>query len=262
MSLPSPEALLSEVPGYAGASLRPFGTGSANALYLIEPSEPEALLRLHDSGARMSADRRREHSIWRQAADAGLSPDLYHWDAAHRFAVAQRWGRRADRLAPHAAVCTLAGFHRLPIDAAPLDYASSLDNQAQQWQQRMLASRLSPGMTHHDPGRGNWLRQGEELRLIDFEYAGFGHPLWDLACLMLEWPNMAEAARLYYRVQGLEADGGEELALQAAGHLYLLTCLRWCDQALQQGGEPRLIQGWTRRYRQQLAAGPESLLTL
>ncbi|WP_417346785.1 phosphotransferase [Ferrimonas sp.] len=262
MSLPSPDTLLSEVPAYAGATLRPFGTGSANALYLIQPSDPQALLRVHDRGARMSADRRLERSIWHQAADAGLAPGLYHWDPDHRFAVAQRWGSRADSLTPQAAVRTLVGFHQLPIDVGLLDYATSLGVDAQAWQQQMLSSKLPPGMTHHDPSRGNWLSQGQELRLIDFEYAGFGHPLWDLACLMLEWPEMADAAKSYYQARKVVTDPTEERALRAAGHLYLLTSLQWCEQALQQGGEPQLIQGWAHRYRQLLVAGPETLLSL
>ncbi|BDY04789.1 phosphotransferase [Ferrimonas sp. YFM] len=262
MSLPSPDTLLSEVPEYAGASLRPFGTGSANALYLIQPSDPEALLRVHDSGARMSADRRLEQTIWRQAADAGLSPALYYWDPAHRFAVTQRWGARADTLTPDAAARTLLAFHRLPIDVGVVDYASALDTDALVWQQQMLSSRLAPGMTHHDPSLGNWLSQGQQLRLIDFEYAGFGHPLWDLACLMLEWPAMAEAGRCYYFAQGVEPDSTEAKALHAAGYLYLRTSLNWCELALQQGGEQTLLLNWAQRYRHLLNTGLESLLTL
>lgn len=248
MSLPSPDTLLSEVPAYAGATLRSFGTGSANALYLIEPSDPEALLRVHDSGARMRADRRLEQSIWRQAADAGLAPGLYYWDAANRFAVTQRWGTGADCLIPDAAARILAGFHRLPIEVGTVDYAASLGTEARAWQQQMLSSQLTPGMTHHDPGRGNWLVQADELRLIDFEYAGFGHPLWDLACLMLEWPDMGGAVSLYYRLRGTPFTQAERRALEGAGQLYLQTCLAWCQDALVAGGDAELLSRWRQRY--------------
>lgn len=39
-------------------------------------------------------------------------------------------------------------------------------------------------LCHLDPVPANWLYTAEGLKLLDWEYAGFGHPLWDLAALL------------------------------------------------------------------------------
>ena len=39
-------------------------------------------------------------------------------------------------------------------------------------------------LCHLDPVPANWLYTAEGLKLLDWEYAGLGHPLWDLAALM------------------------------------------------------------------------------
>lgn len=36
---------------------------------------------------------------------------------------------------------------------------------------------------HMDPTLGNWIKTGRGLQLVDWEYAGVGHPLWDLAAI-------------------------------------------------------------------------------
>ncbi len=38
-------------------------------------------------------------------------------------------------------------------------------------------------LCHLDPVLSNWLYTAEGLKLLDWEYAGLGHPLWDLAAL-------------------------------------------------------------------------------
>lgn len=39
-------------------------------------------------------------------------------------------------------------------------------------------------LCHFDPVPANWLYTAEGLQLLDWEYAGLGHPLWDLAALL------------------------------------------------------------------------------
>ena len=39
-------------------------------------------------------------------------------------------------------------------------------------------------LCHLDPVPANWLYTAEGLKLLDWEYAGLGHPLWDLAALL------------------------------------------------------------------------------
>lgn len=44
-------------------------------------------------------------------------------------------------------------------------------------------------LCHMDPVLANWLYTATGLQLLDWEYAGFGHPLWDLAAL---WQGIKE----------------------------------------------------------------------
>ena len=49
---------------------------------------------------------------------------------------------------------------------------------------RVLSRRIAPFrvvLCHNDMMPGNWIDQGERLWLIDWEYSGAGHPLFDLA---------------------------------------------------------------------------------
>lgn len=39
-------------------------------------------------------------------------------------------------------------------------------------------------LCHFDPVPANWLYTAEGLKLLDWEYAGLGHPFWDLAALL------------------------------------------------------------------------------
>ena len=48
----------------------------------------------------------------------------------------------------------------------------------------VLSRRIAPFrvvLCHNDMMPGNWIDQGERLWLIDWEYSGAGHPLFDLA---------------------------------------------------------------------------------
>ncbi|SDJ66855.1 Phosphotransferase enzyme family protein [Ferrimonas sediminum] len=255
-----PETLLHRLKGYEHFSLRPFDRGSANGLFEVIGPAQETLMRVHDTWATMGVDRGREAALWHLACQQRLAPELIHWDPAHRFCVMRRWGQAADTLPPSEAISVLLAFHRLPAAPAPWDYAANLCSErwpaAKQWQAQLLASALSAGLCHHDPGRGNWLCRHGALRLIDFEYAGWGHPLWDLACLDVEWG--AEVGSLvlkgYYAALGLTLNDAEYRALASARRLYLATSIDWCRQAMEQGGDLAQLQTWLSRYQQLLGA--------
>ena len=40
---------------------------------------------------------------------------------------------------------------------------------------------FTPSLCHMDPNPSNWILNGKELHLIDWEYAALGNPAWDLA---------------------------------------------------------------------------------
>lgn len=253
-----PEAMLRQLKGYERFSLRPFARGSANSLFEVIGPAQATLMRVHDAWVCMGVDRDRESTVWQLAGQQGLAPQLIHWDSAHRFCLMRRWGQAADTLPPANATALLLAFHHLPAAPQPWDYAAGLGAEcwpmARQWQTHLLASALPAGLCHHDPGRGNWLCQDGELRLIDFEYAGWGHPLWDLACLEVEWgPEIATAVRQgYYAALGLPLNDIELRALACARRLYLATGIDWCQQAMDQGGDSAQLQPWLSRYQRLL----------
>ena len=45
-----------------------------------------------------------------------------------------------------------------------------------------------------DPTLSNWLSTQQGLRLLDWEYAGIGHPFWDVAALAIN-PGLSEQQR-------------------------------------------------------------------
>ncbi|WP_198852877.1 phosphotransferase [Alicyclobacillus sp. SO9] len=52
-------------------------------------------------------------------------------------------------------------------------------------------------VTHGDPHLGNWLVRGEELRMVDWEYAGLSVPQRDIAIFLQDIPNLKEQQTLY-----------------------------------------------------------------
>lgn len=252
---------------FKGTNLVPFAAGTANTLYQLEGHD--LLLRLHNQQLSMTDDCAREYATFAESAQLGLAPKLVHLDEHHRFSIIERFGRSASVL-PIEAAETLLRFHQQVTESlaprfggATFDYPSLLldpDRQikAKIWQQRMLQSRLRPCWCHYDLGPGNWLVQakssGLTLRLIDFEYSNWGHPWWDLACLLCEWP-MDEADAIvsrYLQLNQLTMTDREQQARGAAVALYLAVSLQWCDGALAQAKsktQQQLLQTRRRHYQ-------------
>ncbi|HOB37353.1 MAG: phosphotransferase family protein [Clostridiales bacterium] len=69
---------------------------------------------------------------------------------------------------------------------------------------------------HNDPLCENWLRCGERMYLIDWEYAGMNDPMWDLADLSIEaWYDDALDSELLSAYFGRKPDANEILRFNA-----------------------------------------------
>ncbi len=81
-------------------------------------------------------------------------------------------------------------------------------------------------LCHRDLALENILvsgKHGKDMYIIDFEYAGFAHPIWETASFILE-SGMDETARLQFA----EASGlGEESALQRLWEMESLVDYVW-----------------------------------
>ncbi|MGE3172004.1 MAG: phosphotransferase [Planctomycetota bacterium] len=87
-----------------------------------------------------------------------------------------------------------------------------------------LEARMAPFVPtfcHNDLMPGNLMDDGQRIAVIDWEYAGFGHPLFDLAGLSSNCELTAEQDRELLRCHGDDGDAahGQFLVLKAMAAL-------------------------------------------
>ncbi len=266
----SPEQALALIPGMSGDyRLQPLAGGHSNPVWRVDSAAGPRLLRLHPRQQQRAINREAEHWAWQQAAAAGLAPRLYHWDPHHRFSLSHylqgaalaNHGVNPAQVAPLAAL--LAQLHRLDGHRLPRhDYAAlalsaltmlphpdpqlqRLGQQASHWQQQLWQLGPAACLCHHDPSPANILDDGQQLWLLDFEYAALGSPLFDLAAISADWPEPERQALLQAYCQHAELAAFNPLAVTAAQALYLLLSLLWWL------GQPAHSQT-SQRLRQQL----------
>lgn len=248
----SPKQALALIPCLnAEYQLHPLLGGHSNTVWRIDSAAGSYLLRLHSRQQQRAINRDAEHWAWQQAAAAGIAPQIHHWDPHHRFSLSQYLnasplapeGVSADKLA--ALVELISKLHQLDSHKLKChDYAAlalsahsmqpcqepwlrQLCRQASHWQQLLWQLGPEPCLCHHDPRPANILDDGQQLWLIDFEYAALGSPLFDLAALSGDWPEaQQQALRLAYCQQTQRAEF-PPLVVAAAQALYLLLSLLW-----------------------------------
>lgn len=177
---------------------------SSNATYQVQHQGRHYCLRLHN--AQLERDREQEFRIWQRLATIQLMPTLYRFTPS--FSLSQ-WLPQASpaeptpeqaltllqQLAAQTPWACAAGCHHVDyrllyqLDAVEvtqliLQLPDTVDwrQQVSDWLADYHGSRLSAAFVHQDLP-GNILQQGGRLWLIDVEYAGLGHPYWDLAAL-------------------------------------------------------------------------------
>jgi len=200
-------AALAAVPGFAAALVhKRLSAGPTNQSWLIELGGSCYVLRLDlPEAQRLGLDRAGEAAVRELAAAAGLTPEAVHSDRAagifvRRFEPGRSWQpadlRNPRKLKRLAAI--LRSLHRLPADgpgfapfAAMQRYAEQLGSaKAREFvaRARPIRDALSedpfrPSLCHNDLVCEN-IVEGERLQLIDWEYAGQGDPLFDLAVVI------------------------------------------------------------------------------
>jgi thiamine kinase-like enzyme len=198
--------ILSRLRGMQEATLgRCLADGPTNTTYLVQRGCERFVLRL-DKGATRSLglDRANERAVCATLASAGLTPGYLHFDVVGgvclRPYVAGRTVDPADlknpgflgRLAE-----VLRRLHALAVVGGPFDATAAAGRYAEKLsspQARALAERVAataqairqygaaPVLCHNDLVAENMLETAERgLLLIDWEYAGVGDPLFDLA---------------------------------------------------------------------------------
>jgi len=207
----NPARLPPEIPelGRLGYIRRLSGGGGWNETRLAARGEERFVVRFDTPAARrLGLDRTAELSVLRSIQGRGLGPELVFADLRQGLLVT-RWlpGRtctpgslRNPRLLRHLGT-TLRRLHETvpsPPNVAPLDLARSVHRYASlvggvRARRKARAAcrslraaaghRRKPALCHNDPVAQNILR-GPALRLIDWEFACPGDPLFDLAVVI------------------------------------------------------------------------------
>ena len=210
--------------------------GLSNASYFATDGRTKAVVRFGEDYPFHHVFRAREVMATRAAAEAGFAPEVLHTGPGMmvlRFIEAATFepaDMRAniDRIAP-----LIRRFHReMPhhVSGAAFifwpfavirDYALTLKKGNSRFTDRLaefvdLANRLEAAQMplpivygHHDLLPGNVLDDGERLWLIDYEYAGFGTAMFDLAGIASNAGFSAEESEYllgYYFDRPPEAD--------------------------------------------------------
>jgi thiamine kinase-like enzyme len=209
MSTSALETRIKHLPCWRGRiSLEPLKGGISNASFLVTDGGQKFVARCGEDIPVHHVFRDRERAVSIAAFRAGLSPELVHAEPGimvFRYIPGRTYGEadmraNIDRIVPLMKKCH-AAVGRFLTGPAPFfwvfhvirDYAQSLRQadarQADELDRfTALANALESAQLampivfgHHDLLPGNFLDDGNRLWLIDWEYGGFGTPLFDLA---------------------------------------------------------------------------------
>jgi thiamine kinase-like enzyme len=198
-------------PGRGPLDVERIGGGITNDNFVVRSGEPTRsdFARLSEPRPLLGIDRRNERACQEAASAWGLAPEVvYHEDGLlvtrfiegrtltaadlHEPAILDRLANRLRRL--HGSWDELAGeiLYFCPFQVIR-SYAYTLrrleaeipdDLDAMLEGARRLSRRIAPFrpvLCHNDLLPANLIDDGHRLWLVDWEYAGVGHPLFDLA---------------------------------------------------------------------------------
>ncbi len=207
----NPARLPTEIPGLGrlGYVRRLSGGGGWNETWLAAQGEERFVVRLDTPAVRaLGLDRAVEKAVLRSIQRAGLGPELIFSDMRDGVFVT-RWlpgracttgGLRNPRLLRNLGAI-LRRLHETvlpPPNVEPLNLARSVNryaslvggvrarrtaHEACRFLNAATGHRRKPALCHNDPVAQNILR-GPALRLIDWEFASPGDPLFDLAVVV------------------------------------------------------------------------------
>jgi thiamine kinase-like enzyme len=207
------------IPGYEttpdGARVTRLG-GMTNRVYRIDAARGPLVIRLPGVGTEAYINREVEATNAREAAAAGVSPDVLHVDPGTgvmltRFVEGETMTPERFRGAPGAPRRAAEAFRQLhssgrrfafrfELFAMIDDYLGVLDRlgaalpdgyhdvvaEAGAVRAALAARPATLAPCHCDPLCENFLDTGTRMWLVDWEYSGMNDPLWDLGDLAVE----------------------------------------------------------------------------
>jgi thiamine kinase-like enzyme len=233
------QAAIDAVPGWAGRQIEvtPITTGITNRNFRIVLEGQAFVLRLAGRDTELlGIDREAEVEAAQAAAAAGVGPEVVaylpdhaclvtRWVAGEHIAVEDL--RRDDALT--ATVASLRAFHgcppirsTFPVFRIVEDYRSlaiergvpippAFDKAqavARRIEQAIGRAPMPLTTCHNDLLNANFLRDGDHVWIVDYEYAGMGDPFFDLGNLSINNDFTPEAQEmLLARYFGSVSDG-------------------------------------------------------
>jgi thiamine kinase-like enzyme len=235
----------------------PLDGGLTNANYLVRRGAERFVVRVGDDIPQHQVMRFNERAAALAAHAAGLSPKVLHHEMGVLVTefIEGRTLRPEEMREPHMLeriVTLIKGCHRQVIAhlRGPVlmfwpfhvlrDYAATLREGGSRWTEEIprlqgLAARLETmlgpidlAFCHNDLLAGNLIDDGKRLWLIDWDYAGFNTPLFDLANLASN-NGLGEAEErcllaLYF---GKDADASQWQRFQAMRAVSLMREAMW-----------------------------------
>jgi thiamine kinase-like enzyme len=191
-------------------SVEPIKHGLTNRSWLVTTDEDLFVVRISDesSARELQIDRNSEATVLKLVSRAGIGPEVMRCDPEHGILVTRylgaTWNERDAQLGENIdrIATLLRRLHALevPSGVRAVDLASTVHGYLRTLDERgrrsgltspplrecadKTAMQLRKGSTaclcHNDVHHLN-IVDGDSLRLIDWEYAGVGEPLFDLA---------------------------------------------------------------------------------
>lgn len=242
---------MSGVPALAGVSAAPVRLGGmTNLVFQVG----DFCLRIPGKGTEEYINRANEEASAREAARAGVSPDLVHFDPATgvmvtRFihgAVTMSPGQFRQRSgSPGRAGTVFRRLHesgaifpfRFELFAMIDDYLRILSTkdvalpagyhdvvaEAESVRAALAARPLPLAACHCDPLCENFLDTGERMWVVDWEYSGMNDPMWDLGDLAVEGgfseTQQEEMLSAYFGGEATPRDRGRAVIYKAMADL-------------------------------------------
>lgn len=233
--MPGAEARIRAIPVWDGpVTWQPLESGLSNESYIVTDASGKYVARFGRDFPFHHVSRDREIMAARAAHAAGFAPEIVHAGPGvmvSRFIEAKTYAAEDVRADIARITETVRSFHALMprhvsgpgfmfwVFHVIRDYARTLEKDGSRMTHRLpeflsLADELEAAQTplpivygHHDLLPANFLGDAEKIWIIDFEYAGFSTPMFDLAGIASNAAfSAAEAEDLLARYFGRKPD--------------------------------------------------------
>ena len=230
--------------GEPPALLGQLKNGLTNQNFVIEVAGKRYVLRRNaEESTALGIDRQQEKAVLQALAGTNLTPEFVYFSAREQvcvwpFVKGKHWDvvnvQQADKRQQLFSI--VERIHQVPCELAPRDYQGYIDHywhgvmssgihlvdeihREREYLQSVLAefSNQPAVLVHHDLVASNLLDTGEQLYVLDWEYAARGQAEYDIATLLREWNlSQQDIAELNYDRDKLE------IALRLYDHLFQL----------------------------------------